>query len=57
VAADAAGRVTYLEYGTLTHSSLNWSGVIGEAERAARQTASLLGQAIRSRPSALSDGN
>lgn len=49
--------VTYLNYGSLTHSFLNWSGVIGEAERAARQTAALLGQAIRSRPGALAAGN
>ncbi|MFV3126398.1 alpha/beta hydrolase [Niveispirillum sp. KHB5.9] len=49
--------VTYLNYGSLTHSFLNWSGVIGEAEHAARQTASLLGQAIRSRPGALATGN
>lgn len=40
--------VTYLNYGGLTHSFLNWSGVIGEADRAARQTAALLGQSIRS---------
>jgi acetyl esterase len=41
--------VIYLNYGSLTHSFLNWSGVIEEAEAAARETAALFGRAIRSR--------
>lgn len=41
---------TYLNYASLTHSFLNWSGVIEEAALAARQTAALFGTAIRSRP-------
>lgn len=45
--------VLYLNYGGLTHSFLNWSGVIEEADGAARQTAALFGQAIRSRKAAL----
>lgn len=45
--------VLYLNYGSLTHSFLNWSGVIEDADRAARQTAAVFGQAIRSRPGLL----
>ncbi len=41
--------VVYLNYASLTHSFLNWSGVIEDANSAARETASLFGQAIRSR--------
>lgn len=41
--------VTYLNFGSLTHSFLNWSGVIDDADRAATLTAQLFGQAIRSR--------
>jgi acetyl esterase len=41
--------VTYLNFSSLTHSFLNWSGVIDDADRAATLTAQLFGQAIRSR--------
>lgn len=41
--------VTYLNYPTLTHSFLNWSGLIEDAAFAARQTAQLFGTTIRSR--------
>jgi len=45
--------VTYLEYPSLTHSFLNWSGVIEDADFAARQTAALFGTAVRSRAAVL----
>lgn len=41
--------VTYLNYPTLAHGFLQWSGVVEEAERAAVDTARLFGTAIRSR--------
>jgi hypothetical protein len=47
--------VMYLNFGSLTHSFLNWSGVIDDAEHAATLTAALLGQAIRSRASVLQE--
>ena len=45
--------VVYLNYPSLTHSFLNWSGVIEDAAGAARQTAALFGTAVRSRPAVL----
>lgn len=47
--------VVYLNYPSLTHSFLNWSGLIPDANRAARETAALFGQAIRSRAVAAAD--
>ncbi len=41
--------VTYLNYPTLTHGFLQWSGVVEDANRAATDTARLYGTAIRSR--------
>ncbi len=41
--------VTYLNYPSLTHGFLQWSGVTDDAERAAVDTARLFGTAIRSR--------
>lgn len=41
--------VTYLNYPTLIHGFLQWSGVVEDAERAAVDTARLFGTAIRSR--------
>lgn len=41
--------VAYLNYPSLTHSFLNWSGVIEDAASAARQTAAVFGTAVRSR--------
>lgn len=41
--------VTYLNYPTLIHGFLQWSGVVEDAERAAVETAHLFGTAIRSR--------
>lgn len=41
--------VTYLNYPTLTHGFLQWSGVVEDAERAAVDTARLFGTAIRGR--------
>ena len=41
--------VTYLNYPALAHGFLQWSGVVGDAERAAIDTARLFGTAIRSR--------
>jgi acetyl esterase len=41
--------VTYLNYPSLTHGFLQWSGVVDDAERAAVDTARLFGTAIRSR--------
>lgn len=38
----------HLNYGSLTHSFLNWSGLIEEAEDAARETAAVFGRAVRS---------
>lgn len=46
--------VTYLNYPTLAHGFLQWSGVVEDAERAAVETARLLGAAIRSRKRQLS---
>jgi acetyl esterase len=45
--------VLYLNYPTLTHSFLNWSGVIEDADEAARETARTFGRAIRSRAAVL----
>ncbi len=50
--ADGVGAV-YLNYDSLTHSFLNWSGVVEEAEAAARETAAVLGRGLRSRPGEL----
>jgi acetyl esterase len=41
--------VTYLNYPTLAHGFLQWSGVVDDADRAAVDTARLFGGAIRSR--------
>lgn len=41
--------VVYLNYPTLIHGFLQWSGVVPDAERAAVDSARLLGTAIRSR--------
>jgi acetyl esterase len=41
--------VIYLNYPTLIHGFLQWSGVVPDAERAAVDSARLLGTAIRSR--------
>jgi acetyl esterase len=41
--------VVYLNYPTLVHGFLQWSGVVPDAERAAVDSARLLGTAIRSR--------
>ncbi len=41
--------VTYLNYPTLIHGFLQWSGVVEDADRAAVDTARLFGTAIRSR--------
>jgi acetyl esterase len=41
--------VVYLNYPTLIHGFLQWSGVVPDAERAAIDSARLLGTAIRSR--------
>lgn len=40
---------TYLNYPTLTHGFLQWSGVVEDANRAATDSARLYGTAIRSR--------
>lgn len=50
--ADGVSAI-YLNYDSLTHSFLNWSGVIEEAETAARETAAVLGRGLRSRPGEL----
>lgn len=42
--------VVYLNYPTLIHGFLQWSGVVPDAERAAVDSARLFGTAIRSRP-------
>lgn len=47
--------VIYLNFGSLTHSFLNWSGVISDADHAATLTARLFGQAIRSRSAQLAE--
>lgn len=47
--------VIYLNFGSLTHSFLNWSGVIEDADRAATMTARMFGQAIRSRAAQLAE--
>jgi acetyl esterase/lipase len=47
--------VIYLNFGSLTHSFLNWSGVIDDADHAATLTARLFGQAIRSRAAQLAE--
>jgi acetyl esterase/lipase len=47
--------VIYLDFGSLTHSFLNWSGVIDDADHAATLTAQLFGQAIRSRVAQLAE--
>lgn len=39
----------YLNYPTLTHGFLQWSGVVADAERAAVDSARLFGTAVRSR--------
>lgn len=49
--------VIYLNFGSLTHSFLNWSGVIDDADRAATLTARLFGQAIRSRGAQLAEAS
>ncbi len=41
--------VTYLNYPSLIHGFLQWSGPVADADRAATDTARLLGTAIRSR--------
>lgn len=46
---EAGVAVTYLNYPTLIHGFLQWSGVVADAERAAVDTARLFGTAIRSR--------
>lgn len=50
--ADGVSTI-YLNYGSLTHSFLNWSGLIEDADAAARETAQVFGRAIRSRPGLL----
>ncbi len=45
----AGTAVTYLNYPTLIHGFLQWSGVVADAERAAVETARLFGNAIRTR--------
>jgi len=47
--------VIYLNFGSLTHSFLNWSGVIDDADQAATLTARLFGRAIRSRAGQLAE--
>ncbi|MBL8267999.1 alpha/beta hydrolase [Steroidobacter sp.] len=47
--------VIYLNFSSLTHSFLNWSGVIDDADKAATLTARLFGQAIRSRAAQLAE--
>jgi len=47
--------VIYLNFGSLTHSFLNWSGAIEDADHAATLTAQLFGQAIRSRAAQLEE--
>ena len=44
--ADGA-EVSYFNYSTLTHSFLQFSGVIADAERAATETARLFGETVR----------
>lgn len=46
---EARVAVTYLNYPSLTHGFLQWSGVIEDAQHAAVDTARLFGTAIRSR--------
>lgn len=46
--------VTYLNYPTLAHGFLQWSGVVADAERAAVDSARLFGTAIRGRGAVLS---
>lgn len=50
----AGTAVTYLNYPTLIHGFLQWSGVVEDAERAAVETARLFGNAIRTRRAVLS---
>lgn len=49
----AGTAVTYLNYPTLIHGFLQWSGVVEDAERAAVDTARLFGNAIRNRRAVL----
>ncbi len=44
---------TYLNYPTLAHGFLQWSGVVADAEKAAVDTARLFGTAIRGRAAVL----
>jgi acetyl esterase len=49
----AGTAVTYLNYPTLIHGFLQWSGVVEDAERAAVDSARLFGNAIRTRRAVL----
>lgn len=49
--------VTYLNYPTLTHGFLQFSGVVEDADRAATQSARLFGTAIRSRAPLVKDAS
>jgi acetyl esterase len=49
----AGTAVTYLNYPTLIHGFLQWSGVVEDAERAAVDTARLFGNGIRTRRAVL----
>ena len=49
----AGTAVTYLNYPTLIHGFLQWSGVVEDAERAAVESARVFGNAIRSRQALL----
>jgi acetyl esterase/lipase len=49
----AGTAVTYLNYPTLIHGFLQWTGVVDDAERAAVESARLFGNAVRSRRAVL----
>jgi acetyl esterase len=49
----AGTAVTYLNYPTLIHGFLQWSGVVADAERAAVETARLFGNSVRTRRAVL----
>jgi len=50
----AGTAVTYLNYPSLIHGFLQWSGVVEDAERAAVESARLFGNAVRHRQALLS---
>ncbi|MET0533030.1 MAG: alpha/beta hydrolase [Steroidobacter sp.] len=49
----AGTAVTYLNYPTLMHGFLQWSGVVADVERAAVESARLFGNAVRTRRAVL----